>query len=669
MSLRLRQGPGTGSGCLSQCMSAELSPDERERNETNQGNWQRQLETAAVVTSWFILNITIASSTKWIFVHGNICIQDKGCQKYEYPVAITVIHMIFSWMLCRVYIFQIRGGLEGKAMMGLAQQAREIMPLSLCFALSVAMGNLSLKYIYPSFNQMLGSMSPLITVLLAVVMQQKRFPLKTWLSMPVICLGLAVCSAKELNFNLLGAFYASGATVLRAVKSLIQGRLLTTSRQMDSASCPEFRFFLLGTVLDTGYSAVLHGPLGGDVADIDDVSYGGQRALVSLVAGTIRPVRVGRGRHHGCRPSCVTPHAFRIECLPSQHCELPGNFLHKPGHPSSSWQRQELSFDCRFCGHFQEQPDSGAGRWRWHLLDRRVAIQPEGLDKVSSRNYEGERANQSKDEKIRVAQQLRQRYRRDDDGIGVALKRAEGPLFTEHTEVDPVLGEREDSSAEEEELPGDLRLPMREELSQPRWHEEEGWYKQEREWESQSWNQQWQGWPAEESERWGSGWDDREDASQRQSWGHSQRQKAPTQTDTRGAVEDEFAALLNLHKLPRQEARTTTSAGADYADGDATARVEARQSDDTPKQNREHHQRSAPQTDAIEARTWVPGQKLMVRHKFDGKEYGDNYLVLQKGDILRFVKEEQDWAFCKREEPGPGPSEGWFPPNFAQKAP
>ena len=47
-------------------------------------------------------------------------------------------------------------------MMGLAQQAREIMPLSLCFALSVAMGNLSLKYIYPSFNQMLG---PALTAL------------------------------------------------------------------------------------------------------------------------------------------------------------------------------------------------------------------------------------------------------------------------------------------------------------------------------------------------------------------------------------------------------------------------------------------------------------------------------------------------------------------------
>ncbi|CAE7241594.1 unnamed protein product [Symbiodinium sp. CCMP2592] len=232
MSLRLRQSPGTGSGWLSECMPSGAAPSDA-RDE--KGAWRRQLETAAVVTSWFVLNITIASSTKWIFVHGRICLQDKGCTTYQYPVAITVIHMIFSWMLCRVYIFQLRRGLEGKTL-GLAQQAREIMPLSLCFALSVAMGNLSLKYIYPSFNQMLGSMSPLITVLLAVVMQQKRFPLKTWLSMPVICVGLAVCSAKELNFNALGAFYASGATVLRAVKSLIQGRLLSTSHQMDSVT-------------------------------------------------------------------------------------------------------------------------------------------------------------------------------------------------------------------------------------------------------------------------------------------------------------------------------------------------------------------------------------------------------------------------------------------------
>ena len=91
-----------------------------------------------------------------------------------------VIHMIFSWMLCRVYLFHCGKGLQGEVKcpclqtmesmlllalhcctmagkhLGLMQQVKEIMPLSLCFALSVAMGNLSLKYIYPSFNQMLG---------------------------------------------------------------------------------------------------------------------------------------------------------------------------------------------------------------------------------------------------------------------------------------------------------------------------------------------------------------------------------------------------------------------------------------------------------------------------------------------------------------------------------
>ncbi|CAK9071301.1 GDP-mannose transporter GONST5 (Protein GOLGI NUCLEOTIDE SUGAR TRANSPORTER 5), partial [Durusdinium trenchii] len=197
---------------------------------------RRRLETAVVVISWFALNISIASSTKWIFVKGSICIEDKGCVPYKFPVAITVIHMIFSWMLCRFYIFHVRG--DEKAVLSCQQQLQEIMPLSICFALSVAMGNLSLKYIYPSFNQMLGSMSPLITVLLAVFFQQKRFSMKTWLSMPVICMGLAMCSVKELNFNVLGAFYATGATVLRAVKSLIQGRPQSVAAERRRGASP-----------------------------------------------------------------------------------------------------------------------------------------------------------------------------------------------------------------------------------------------------------------------------------------------------------------------------------------------------------------------------------------------------------------------------------------------
>lgn len=143
--------------------------------------------------------------------------------------------MIFSWAVCKIHIFYFRGGLKGNELT-LTKQLKEIAPLSLCFALSVVMGNMSLKYIYPSFNQMLGAMSPLITVLLAVVLQRKSFPMQTWLSMPVICAGLGLCSMKELNFNYLGAFYATGATLLRALKSIIQGRLLSPDQKLDSVS-------------------------------------------------------------------------------------------------------------------------------------------------------------------------------------------------------------------------------------------------------------------------------------------------------------------------------------------------------------------------------------------------------------------------------------------------
>eukprot|EP00931_Biecheleriopsis_adriatica_P073586 TRINITY_DN47842_c0_g1_i1.p1 TRINITY_DN47842_c0_g1~~TRINITY_DN47842_c0_g1_i1.p1 ORF type:complete len:394 (+),score=59.22 TRINITY_DN47842_c0_g1_i1:111-1184(+) len=208
--------------------------DSMEANKTAT-SFRRTAETVAVVLAWFALNISIASSTKWIFVDGNICIEGKGCKLFKFPITITIIHMLFSWFLCTIQIFYVRGGLKTK--LTLSKQVQLIAPLSLCFALSVVMGNMSLKYIYPSFNQMLGAMSPLITVLLAVLLERKQFSLNTWVSMPVICIGLCLCSLKELNFNYLGAFFATGATVLRALKSIIQGRLLVSPDQkMDSVT-------------------------------------------------------------------------------------------------------------------------------------------------------------------------------------------------------------------------------------------------------------------------------------------------------------------------------------------------------------------------------------------------------------------------------------------------
>merc|ERR1719160_1057994 len=121
--------------------------------------------------------------------------------------------------------------------MSLTQQAQKIFPLAACFALSVGMGNLSLKYIFPSFNQMLGASSPLITVIMMVLVTNTRYNSWAWGSMPIICGGIVICAAKEVNFHLWGALFCFGATVMRGAKSIIQGKILSApGERLDSVA-------------------------------------------------------------------------------------------------------------------------------------------------------------------------------------------------------------------------------------------------------------------------------------------------------------------------------------------------------------------------------------------------------------------------------------------------
>ncbi|CAE7241598.1 unnamed protein product, partial [Symbiodinium sp. CCMP2592] len=226
----------------------------------------------------------------------------------------------------------------------------------------------------------------------------------------------------------------------------------------------------------------------------------------------------------------------------------------------------------------------GYGKSRGKGIKGRPTLGYEG--KVLNRNYEGEDANQWKDERIRQAQLQRERHRRDG-GIGVALQKADGPLWTAHAEVDPILGDcapSQDSSAEEEEFPGDLRPPC-EESNQARWHEEkEQWYQEQ--WhedvkESERDRGWWRQQPAEEkkldarAQETGRDW-------QTGDYLHQQRQKESHLADMA-----KFASLLNRHNLPREAAgapATLSSPIKTSLDGQS---VEAKQTPDTRQQPQE----------------------------------------------------------------------------------
>eukprot|EP00929_Paragymnodinium_shiwhaense_P000813 TRINITY_DN101019_c0_g1_i1.p1 TRINITY_DN101019_c0_g1~~TRINITY_DN101019_c0_g1_i1.p1 ORF type:complete len:369 (-),score=61.95 TRINITY_DN101019_c0_g1_i1:347-1381(-) len=200
--------------------------------EAKEPGGHNRLWTLFFVLSWFALNISMANVAKWLFMYGEICDGDR-CHKYDYPLSMTAFDVCIGRFLSDIYL---RIWLPDRPRLSLGQQLRQIAPLGACFALSIGMGNLSLKYIFPSFNQMIGASSPLITFLMAIA-TGKRYNMWTWLSMPIICGGLATCVTQEVNFHFFGALSCVGAAVLRGVKSIVQARLLSGEsgqRKLDS---------------------------------------------------------------------------------------------------------------------------------------------------------------------------------------------------------------------------------------------------------------------------------------------------------------------------------------------------------------------------------------------------------------------------------------------------
>jgi len=190
-----------------------------------------------VVGVWFTFNISMASITKWTYLYGKVCdVGGSNCRTFQFPYMMTAVHMLFSWTGC-LFLFRTQSDKIHRIRLSFVQQLQKIVPLAFCFAISVAMGNLSLKYIYPSFSQMLSSVSPLVTVLMAMTIRRRTYNAWTWISMPVICGGLLVCSTEEVNFSLFGGTAAVLATVLRATKSVMQEKLLDPKeKDMDSVS-------------------------------------------------------------------------------------------------------------------------------------------------------------------------------------------------------------------------------------------------------------------------------------------------------------------------------------------------------------------------------------------------------------------------------------------------
>jgi len=169
------------------------------------------------VVAWFVLNMIIANLNKWIM--------GKQGYGFRYSALLTVLHMLACWVLSALTL-QLRTGSSQRQLSARARRA--VLQLSTIFVVSVCCGNAALMYIHVSFSQAIGATAPLWTVVFTVTLTRRKYPPLVWAALALISLGMVLTITGEINFHPIGFALVLVATLTRALKSLMQGLLLSS---------------------------------------------------------------------------------------------------------------------------------------------------------------------------------------------------------------------------------------------------------------------------------------------------------------------------------------------------------------------------------------------------------------------------------------------------------
>ncbi|KAI8556831.1 hypothetical protein RHMOL_Rhmol05G0285900 [Rhododendron molle] len=172
--------------------------------------------TIGLVTAWYASNIGVLLLNKYL-------LSNYG---FKYPIFLTMCHMTACSLLSYVAIVWMR--LVPLQAIRSRVQFAKIATLSLVFCTSVVSGNVSLRYLPVSFNQAVGATTPFFTAVFAYLMTVKREAWLTYLTLLPVVTGVVIASGGEPSFHLFGFIVCVGATAARALKSVLQGILLSS---------------------------------------------------------------------------------------------------------------------------------------------------------------------------------------------------------------------------------------------------------------------------------------------------------------------------------------------------------------------------------------------------------------------------------------------------------
>lgn len=177
------------------------------------------LLTAITIASWYLSNIGVLLLNKYLL----------SFYGYRYPIFLTMLHMLS----CAAYSYFAIHFLELVPFQQIhsRKQFLKIFALSAIFCFSVVCGNTSLRYLPVSFNQAIGATTPFFTAIFAFLITCKKESGEVYLALLPVVFGIVVASNSEPLFHLFGFLVCVGSTAGRALKSVVQGILLTSEAE------------------------------------------------------------------------------------------------------------------------------------------------------------------------------------------------------------------------------------------------------------------------------------------------------------------------------------------------------------------------------------------------------------------------------------------------------
>ncbi|MQM01299.1 hypothetical protein Taro_034054 [Colocasia esculenta] len=172
--------------------------------------------TVGLVAAWYSSNIGVLLLNKYL-------LSNYG---FKYPIFLTMCHMSACSLLSYVAIAWMKV-VPMQAVRSRVQFAK-IAALSLVFCGSVVSGNISLRFLPVSFNQAIGATTPFFTAVFAYLMTLRREAWITYVTLIPVVTGVIIASGGEPSFHLFGFIMCIGATAARALKTVLQGILLSS---------------------------------------------------------------------------------------------------------------------------------------------------------------------------------------------------------------------------------------------------------------------------------------------------------------------------------------------------------------------------------------------------------------------------------------------------------